>query len=368
MSKKQVLITGGAGFIGSHLADDLIAHGHEVRILDSLAARVHPGRERPDYLNTGAELIVGDVRDGVVVERALKGVDVVIHLAAAVGVGESMYEVEQCTSVNNVGTAVLMDRVVRAPVERILLASSMCVYGEGLYRDGAGRPAEVMRRSLAQLRRGQWEPAGAELLTPAPTPEAKTVSPGSVYARSKHDQERMCLRMGRLFGVPTMALRLFNVFGERQSSSNPYSGDLSLFATRLLAGRRPLVPEDGQQRRDFVDVRDVACAFRLALEAESLPGPVLNVGSGQARTVADFARKMADVLGRVDLVPEVTGKYQIGDARHCFPDVTRVRRTSWRPSLDLETSLWEFVRWIGRQMRPTRERSSSLRLETEAMR
>jgi dTDP-L-rhamnose 4-epimerase len=350
MSKK-VLITGGAGFIGSHLADELLAHGHTVRVLDSLTPRVHQGGRRPSYLDPQVELVVGDVRDGALVEKTLEGIDVVFHFAAAVGAGESVFEVDRCMSANNVGTAVLMDRLVRSSAERLILGSSMAVYGEGLYRDASGSSVEVLRRRPEQLRRADWEVSNKKgALTPVATPETKTPSiEGSVYAGSKFDQERMCLRFGRTFGIPTTVLRFFNVFGTRQSLSNPYTGDLARFASRLLAGRRPLLSEDGRQSRDYVDVREVATACRLAMVADTRHS-VFNIGGGRAISQLDIARRMAAVAGTSSLIPEPTGKYHIGDVRHCFAEVSRARQALGHDAGGhLDVALLELLDWVARQ-------------------
>lgn len=364
---KKVLITGGAGFIGSHLADELLAHGHTVRALDNLTPRVHHEGGRPSYLDPQVELIVGDVRDGALVERALEGVDVVFHFAAAVGAGESVFEVDRCMSANNVDTAVLLDRLVRSSVERLILGSSMCIYGEGLYRDASGAPVEIVRRRPEQLRRGEWEPTndGAPL-TPIATPESKTPSlEGSVYAASKYDQERMCLRFGRAFGIPTTALRFFNVFGTRQSLSNPYTGDLARFASRLLAGRRPLLAEDGEQLRDFIDVREVATACRLAMTADT-QSAVINVGSGRATSLSEVARRMSSVAGTSTLAPEVTGKYQIGDVRHCFADVGRAKQALGHHAHGrLDAGLLELLDWVAQQTHTTVKKTFPVLVQLE---
>ncbi len=351
---KSILITGGAGFIGSHLADELLSYGHKVRVLDNLAPRVHLGGKRPTYLDREVELIVGDVRDGAAVERALERVDVVFHFAAAVGAGESVFEVDRCMSANNVGTAVVLDRVIRSSVERFILGSSASIYGEGLYRDTFGDPVEILRRRPEQLRRGDWEPtSNGAPLTPVPTPESKTPSiEGSVYAGSKFDQERMCFRFGRTFGIETLALRFFNVFGPRQSLSNPYTGDLARFASRVLAGRRPLVGEDGGQLRDFVDVRDVATACRLAMTAD-LRHSVINVASGRAMSHGEMAERIATAGGTSTLAPEITGTHQLGDVRHCFADVARAHRALGFDAVRaLEPGLRELIDWVSTQTRP----------------
>ena len=272
----QILITGGAGFIGSHLADTLLAAGHQVRALDNLSPQVHGERGAPpDYLSDQVDLLIGDVRDRQAVDRALEDVDVVFHLAAAVGVGQSMYRIEHYIDVNNRGTAVLLEALAQRPVERLIVASSMSVYGEGLYRDPKGRPVESAERTRTQLAAGDWEARGPldEPLLPLPTPERKRPSLASVYALSKFDQERMCLMVGSAYGIPTTALRFFNVFGTRQALSNPYTGVLAIFASRLLNGKRPAVFEDGRQRRDFVSVADVAQACQLAMHRPETIGP-----------------------------------------------------------------------------------------------
>ena len=255
-----ILITGGAGFIGSHLADELLRSGCRVRALDNLTPQVHETGERPEYLDDDVELIVGDVRDGDCVRRALRGVDAVVHLAARVGVGQSMYDIADYTSVNASGTATLLQALVDDPVDQLVVASSMSVYGEGLYTDSEGRVVDDVERSREQLERAEWDPVdrrGAPL-SPLPTPEAKTPRLSSIYALGKYDQERMCLLYGAAYHVPVTALRFFNVYGPRQALSNPYTGVLAIFAGRLLNERPPLIYEDGRQRRDFVSVYDVA--------------------------------------------------------------------------------------------------------------
>ena len=276
---RTVLITGGAGFIGAHLARQLLEQGDHVRVLDSLHPQVHGDGERPDYLPGDVELVVGDVRDGDAVRKALVGVDRVAHLAARVGVGQSMYEIAEYTSVNAVGTAVLLEALLDHPVARLVVASSMSVYGEGLYVDADGAPCASAERTRAQLERGEWEPTGpdGQVLTPVPTPETKPVSLSSVYALNKFDQERLCLLFGAAYHVPTVALRFFNVYGPDQALSNPYTGVLAIFASRLLNGRSPLIFEDGEQRRDFVPTQlparsSTSAAARASASTRSRPG------------------------------------------------------------------------------------------------
>jgi dTDP-L-rhamnose 4-epimerase len=342
---QRALITGGAGFIGSHLADELLGHGYSVRVLDALIPQVHGAeRARPSYLASDVELITADVRDRDAVRAAIVGVDVVFHLAARVGVGPSMYEVSEYTSVNTAGTAVLLEALIEQPVRRLVVASSMSVYGEGLYR-GPGEQIELhVQRTADQLARGVWDPQTSDgrTLTPVPTPESKPATLASVYALTKYDQERMCLLVGAAYKMPTVALRLFNVYGPRQA----LSGVLAIFAARLLQGKRPLVFEDGRQRRDFVHVRDVATAARLALETDDAAGQVFNIGSGQALTICEVAERMALILGR-DITPEITGQHRAGDVRHCTADIGLARRVlGYRPSVELDAGLEQLAAWL----------------------
>jgi dTDP-L-rhamnose 4-epimerase len=351
---RLVLITGGAGFIGSHLADELLQQGYRVRVLDNLDPQVHGGESRrPDYLDGEIELVIGDIRDPDAVRRSLEGVDVVYHLAAKVGVGQSMYDIEDYTDVNNRGTAVLLEALIRRPVEGLVVASSMSIYGEGLYRDASGAVANGQERVLAQLKARRWEVTDARgiPLTPVPTPESKQPALASVYALSKFDQERLCLMVGRAYDIPTVALRFFNVYGTRQALSNPYTGVLAIFASRLLNDSPPLVNEDGQQRRDFVSVRDVVQACILAMKkAPEIAGQTFNVGSGRNHTVAEVGRRLAEVLGK-GIEPEITGKYRVGDIRHCFADITLTRSLlGFEPKVMLEESLIELAQWLEGQI------------------
>jgi len=340
---EHILVTGGAGFIGSHLADELLRSGHRVRLFDSLVEQVHGDSQRPEYLAADAELIAGDVRNAEVVRGALEGIDSVLHLAARVGVGQSMYRIRDYTQTNALGTAVLLEAATRAELRRLVVASSMSIYGEGAYE-----PAPAQERTREQLERGDWEPRGpnGEQLEPVPTPETKEPSLASIYALTKYDQERMCLLYGTAYDVPAVALRFFNVYGPRQALSNPYTGALAIFASRLLNDRAPVVYEDGDQRRDFVNVADVARACRLALEQGGADGQPVNVGSGRSTSVLEIAEALAALLGK-EIEPDVPGKFRAGDIRHCFADVTRAREAlGFEAEVPFEQGLAELAEWL----------------------
>lgn len=347
---KRVLITGGAGFIGSHLADELLKKGYRVRALDCLCPQVHgPGRTRPDYLHPEVELMVGDVRSRTALRKALRGVEAVFHFAARVGVGQSMYEVSEYTDVNNLGTATLLQVLIEHPVERLIVASSMSLYGEGLYRTASGAYVAGSERPLEQLKAKQWElrASNGEPLSPIPTPESKPPALASIYALSKFDQERMCLLIGRAYNIPTVALRFFNVYGTRQALSNPYTGVLAIFASRLLNDHAPMIFEDGEQQRDFVSVYDVAQAARLALETPAAAYEVFNVGSGEHFTIREIAERMALAVNKEFIQPEITEKYRVGDIRHCFADITRARTVlGYEPRVRLADGLRELAAWL----------------------
>ena len=348
MSKK-ILITGGAGFIGSHLADELLAHGYRVRALDNLSRQVHGIRtEPPEYLSPKVEFMRGDVRDAATVRKALEGVDAAFHFAAAVGVGQSMYEMAEYTSVNNLGTAILLQEMIKAPIGALIVASSMSLYGEGLYQDGTGTLA-TRDRSLQQLRSGDWEVRGPDgnVLCPVPTPETKVPQLSSIYALSKFDQERMCLLAGQAYGFRAVALRFFNVYGPRQSLSNPYTGVMAIFASRLLNGNQPMIFEDGLQQRDFVSVYDIARACRLALETEAASGGVFNIGSGRALCIREIGEQIARALGCEDVGMNFTNRYRVGDIRHCFADITRARNIlGYEPRIGFERGIEDLADWL----------------------
>ncbi len=353
MASSGVLVTGGAGFIGSHVVELLLQQGHSVRVYDSLVEQVHLGAG-PQYVPPEAEFIQGDVRDRAALAKALHGVDQVVHLAAEVGVGQSMYEISRYVDANTGGTGVLLDIVAndKVGVERIVVASSMSIYGEGAYACSAHGAVAPLPRSEAQLKTRQWEPectmCGAPL-APLPTMEEKQLRPTSVYAISKMDQELLCLAVGAAYDIPVTALRYFNAYGPRQALSNPYTGVAAIFSGRLLNGRAPIAFEDGQQLRDFIHVRDVARATVLALGTDEAAGEAVNIGVGNPLTIAQVAHLLADHLG-LDLDPEISGKFRAGDIRHCWADPNRAEKLlGFTAEVALEEGVTELVEWVSKQ-------------------
>ncbi|HEY0020534.1 MAG TPA: NAD-dependent epimerase/dehydratase family protein [Longimicrobium sp.] len=357
MAGRRVLVTGGAGFVGSHLVDALLARGDRVRILDNLDPQVHgPGRRRPAWVPADAEFIQGDMRSADDVRGSLREIDIVYHLAAAVGVGQSMYQVADYTAVNTMGTAHLLQSLVddRGDVQKLVVASSMSIYGEGRYVRPDGREPLSTLRTPDQLRDHQWEPRDVDgtVLTPAATDEGKPLDPTSIYALTKADQEKMVLMMGAAYGIPSVALRFFNIYGPRQALSNPYTGVAAIFSARLLNGQPPLVFEDGEQKRDFVSVHDIVQALLLSAEEEAAVGKAFNVGSGRAVTVREVAQTLAGVLG-TDLEAQVVDRYRVGDIRHCFADISLAREVlGYEPRVTFEEGMQELVAWLQEQERP----------------
>ncbi len=370
----RVLVTGGAGFIGCHLVRALLARGHEVRVLDGLIGQVH-GEGATDALAAAhpvlrdVEFVHADIRDADRVAAALRGVDRVVHLAAEVGVGQSMYDIERYVSVNDTGTAVLAEALTRTPVERVVVASSMSVYGEGLYRTGAGEVVDDVLRPAGRVS-GSWDPVAADgsPLRPMATPEWKRPSVGSVYALTKYVQERLVLTVAPAYGMQGVALRLFNAYGPGQALSNPYTGVLAIFASRLHNAERPLVFEDGEQRRDFVHVEDVARAFLLALDVPEAAGRVFNIGSGQDVSINQVAQAMAEAMGQPGRMPELVGKARSGDIRHCFADITLAREVlGYGPRRSFADSLGELAEWVRRQQATDRVEQARRELETRGL-
>jgi len=350
---QHVLVTGGAGFVGSHLVDALLAAGHRVRVLDSLDPQVHaPAGAAPAYLDPRAELLRGSVTDAETVARALDGIEVVFHLAAAVGVGQSMYDIVHYCHANTVGAAVLLQEIVRRRdrIRKIVVASSMSVYGEGAYRTSSGEARVPRLRGRNRLEKGDWEmrdPSTDELLTAVPTPETKPLHPTSVYAVTKRDHEELFLTVGYAYRIPTVALRYFNIYGERQALSNPYTGVAAIFSARVLNGQAPTLFEDGEQSRDFVHVSDIVQANLLALETDRADYETLNVGTGQPTTIRQVADAILHALGRSDLTPCVLGKFREGDIRHCYADISRARELlRYAPKVTFSDGMRRLVEWV----------------------
>ena len=351
---RRILITGGAGFIGSHLADALLLKGHTVRVLDCLVPQVHGETvDWPAWLAPEVEKLRGDVLDNEVWRRALRGVDVIYHLAAEVGVGQSMYEIVRYMNANTMGTARLLEMLAwnGHAVEKLIVASSMSIYGEGAYGTRSGQRVYPRVRAAARLAARQWEMCdhAAEPLMPLPTGEDKPLYPTSIYAISKRSQEEMCLAVGRAYNIPTVALRFFSVYGPRQSLSNPYTGVVAIFSSRLLNAKPPLIFEDGLQSRDLVHVRDIVQALVLCLERDAAHHEAINVGTGRQVTILDIAKALRREL-RVKVEPQIVNQFRAGDVRHCFADINKAQRLlGYEPTVAFEDGIAELVDWMRRQ-------------------
>jgi len=347
--KKRVLVTGGAGFIGSFIVDKLVDEGHSVRIFDSLKEQVHQGK-KPEYLNSKAELVVGDVTDSKELAEAIKNIDAIYHFAAAVGVGQSMYEIEHYVQDNTYGTAVLLDLLVnkKHDVKKLIVAASMSSYGEGAYKcDDCGVVYPPLR-TVEQMKRGEWElfcPGCKKTVKPIPTNEKKVQHCNSIYAITKKDQEDMVLNIGRTYGIPSVALRFFNVYGPRQSLNNPYTGVGAIFMSRIKSNNSPVVYEDGLQTRDFISVHDIVKANLLALNSNAANYEVFNVGTGIPLTIKSIPETLAKVYGS-DVKPTVTNKYRKGDVRHCYADISKIKtKLGFEPKINFEEGMEEFISW-----------------------
>jgi dTDP-L-rhamnose 4-epimerase len=349
---KNVLVTGGGGFIGSHLVDALLGNGYNIRVLDALVPQVHgPGAGWPVWVPDDVEKVRGDVSDISVWENALAGVDLVYHLAAEVGVGQSMYEITRYMNANTMGTANLLQLLTRGnhSIQKVVVASSMSIYGEGAYKTSDGEIVYPQLRTFARLEKKQWEMYNSHSdrpLVPVATDENKPLFPTSIYAISKRDQEEMCLSVGRAYKIPTVALRFFNVYGPRQALSNPYTGVAAIFSGRLLNGKAPLIFEDGGQSRDFVHVKDIVQALVLSMQRDEANNEAINVGTGRQLTILQVAQALVQNL-KVEVEPKINGKFREGDIRHCFADITKARRLlGYEPTVRFEDGIGDLVGWV----------------------
>lgn len=344
----RILVTGGCGFIGSHLVDGLVKNEYEVRVLDNLEEQVHQGK-RPDYLNPRAEYVFDDIRNGIAVRKAIEDVEVIFHLAAVVGVGQSMYQIGKYVQINTIGTAKLLEILVNKEnsVKKLITASSMSVYGEGAYQcEGCGVVYPKLR-DAEQLKACRWEmecPECGKTVKSVPTSEEKPLNPTSIYAISKRDQEEMGLVTGVSYGIPTVALRYFNVYGPRQSLSNPYTGVCAIFSSMIKNNNPPMIFEDGLQARDFTSVHDIVRANILAMETPGMNYESFNVGTGKPTSILKIAKILARLYNK-NMEPRIIGKYRAGDIRHCYADISRISRFGFEPRVDFEEGMKELVSW-----------------------
>lgn len=342
----KILVTGGAGFVGSHLVDEL-AKKHEVIIYDNLEPQVH--KSIPDYLNSGAEFVREDIRNRAKLKDAAAECEVVFHQAAMVGVGQSMYQIEKYMDVNTMGTAKLLDILANEEhdVKKLVVASSMSIYGEGKYECSECGVIYPPLRSNEQLKKREWEmkcPSCGREVKPVPTDENKPLQPTSIYAISKKDQEEMCLAVGRAYGIPTVALRYFNIYGPRQALSNPYTGVCAIFSSRIKNNNPPIIFEDGLQTRDFISVHDIVKANLLVMEKSGADYEVFNVGTGKPVSILDIARTLSRLYGKA-LKPEIVNKFRAGDVRHCYADVSKLKKLGFKPSISFGGGMHELVEW-----------------------
>ena len=348
---KKILVTGGAGFIGSHIVDLLLEEGKsEVFIFDNLDPQVHPDGEKPPYLNKDAVFIKGDVRDYDALKKAVREMEGIYHMAAAVGVGQSMYQIARYVQTNTLGTANLLDILTNARnrVEKLLVAGSMSSYGEGRYKCALHGKVNPPLRPESQLEDGDWElycPECGTVMVPLLTDENKPRDCNSIYALTKKDQEEMVLMWGKAYNIPTTALRFFNVYGPRQSLSNPYTGVCAIFLSRLLNDKPPVVYEDGNQTRDFISVKDIARASLMAMNSDKADFQVFNVGAGGQISIKEIAQILAETLGK-NIHPEIINSYRKGDVRHCVADISRIKRTlGFETLVPLKTGMRELAEW-----------------------
>ena len=347
---KKILVTGGAGFIGSYIVDLLVENGDEVFIFDNLDPQVHPNSIQPDYLNKNAHFTQGDVRDIEALAKAVENAEQVYHMAAAVGVGQSMYQIAKYVEVNTLGTANLLDVLTNRKnrVQKVLVAGSMSSYGEGRYRCLTHGLIDPPLRTEEQMAEGAWEltcPECEDILLPVLTDESKPQDCNSIYATTKKDQEEMTIMWGKAYSIPTTALRFFNVYGPRQSLSNPYTGVCAIFLSRLLNGKPPVIYEDGLQSRDFISVKDIARASFSSMNDEWADHKVFNVGNGIPLTIKKIAETLAEILG-IEIEPNITQEFRKGDVRHCIADISKIRGTlGYVPKISFKDGMTELIEW-----------------------
>ena len=373
MTAERVLLTGGAGFIGSHIVDLLVERGYEVTVYDNLDPQVHgPARNLPAYFNPAARFVRGDVRDRAALAREVRHADVVYHEAAAVGVGQSMYEIMHYCDVNTMGGAVLLDILANEQhhVRKLLVASSMSIYGEGKYQCPEHGAVFPRLRPTAQLQIHEWEVRCPRCGVPAeacPTDEDKPLYPTSVYAVTKRDHEELFLSVGRAYKIPTVAFRYFNTYGPRQALSNPYTGVAAIFSGRLLNHAAPVIFEDGDQTRDFVHVTDIARANLLALETDRGDYEIFNVGTGRPVSIAHVARTLAATLAP-EVQPEIVGKFREGDIRHCYADIAKIQGLlGFAPQVKFEDGMLDLIEWVRRQTAVDNFSSAARELERRGL-
>ncbi len=344
----KIIVTGGLGFVGSHLVDELVRGGHSVIVFDNLDEQVHQGKP-PGYINKNAKYIMADVRDRTALKKALIGCEIVFHQAAAVGVGQSMYKISHYIDSNTLGTANLLDILVneKNKVKKLVVASSMSIYGEGSYNcQNCGDFIPRLRRE-EQLKNNDWQvhcPKCNRIGEPIATKEDKPLHPTSVYAFSKRHQEELCLLIGSTYKIPTVALRYFNIYGPRQALSNPYTGVCAIFSARIKNNHPPIIYEDGLQTRDFIHVSDIVAANILVMKDSRADYRALNVGSGQPRTILEIAKTIAKLHAK-RIQPVLENKYRKGDIRHCFADISSIEKLGFRPRISFEKGMNDLVRW-----------------------
>lgn len=345
----NILVTGGAGFIGSFIVDELIRQGHFVRILDNLEPQVHAGKI-PPYLNKKAEFVKGDVGNYSDFSKALKDIQIVFHEAALVGIEPSMRNIKKFVAANSLGTSTLLDLAINGnfKVEKIIVPSSVGIYGEGLYVCAKCGEKKSEFRSNEQLKNSSWDlmcPKCKLAMKPIPVPEDKPSSISNVYALTKFDQESMCMSIGKKYGIPVTVLRYFNVYGPRQSAINPYSGVITKFIGNILSSKPLKLYEDGNQSRDFINVHDIVSSNILAMKSNKANFEIFNAGTGKGTTVNKIAETLLEITG-ADSRIIVTNEYRDGDIRHCTADATKIRKMlGFEPKIDLKTGLMEVVDW-----------------------